>query len=214
MKTLNKPTLSILLVLVFCCTAQAGPIFLFDNISGNSAIDAATGEAQLFVEVIDLGGGQTLFDFFNTGPLASSITDIYFDDGPLLSIAVIDDSDPGVSFSLGASPGNLPSANNASPPFVATIAFSTESNPPAQPNGINPGESLGITFDLIVSNTFDDVITALLDGSLRIGIHVQGFAGGGSESFVNDGIIPAPSAIVLCGLGTAFVGWLRRSRRI
>ena len=59
---------------------------------------------------------------------------------------------------------------------------------------------------------FDDVLSFLDDGGLRIGLHVQGFESGGSQSFVNNGIIPAPGAILLGGIGVGLVGWLRKHR--
>ncbi len=190
----------------------------FDNISGNNAVDAAIGEAQLFVDVTDPGGSQVLFTFFNTGPAASSITDIYFDDGDLMGSASLIDADegiggdPGVDFTEPASPGNLPSANNASPPF-ATAGFSADSDPPVQPNGVDPGESLGILFDLTDTpvGTFANVIAQLTNGDLRIGLHVQGFDGGGSESFVNTPI-PEPHAAVLFAVGALVVGTATRRR--
>ncbi len=75
-------------------TAHAVP-FSFSNISANIVGDAAIGEAQLTVEVTDAGNGQVSFLFDNAGPLASSITDVYFDDGSLLGIASIV-NDPGL----------------------------------------------------------------------------------------------------------------------
>ena len=178
-------------VLAFALTALTAPTpataLGFDCISDNLAGDCAIGEAQLSVDVSDPGGSQVLFTFTNSGPDASSITDVYFDDGALLGIAAIINDPPDVVFSVPATPSNLPSANSASPPFVTTAGFSADSDPPPQPNGVNPGESLGIVFDLIGGLTFADVLADLADGSLRIGIHVQGFATGGSESLVNDG---------------------------
>src|SRR4030042_799941 len=202
--------LSLLLSFVFVFStaicAQAVP-FGFDNISANNVVDAAIGEAQLFVDVT-ASGSQVLFTFGNTGPLASSITDVYFDDGSLLGIASIINS-TGVAFSQFADPGNLPAANNADPDFVTTAGFSADSDAPDQPNGVNPGESLGILFNLQSTQTFADVLSELGDSSLRIGIHVQGFASGGSEAFVNDGPtngngttpVPEPATMLLLGSG-------------
>ncbi len=192
--------------------------FGFENITNNNATDAAIGEAQLFVDVTQgPGANQVLFTFSNTGPAASSITDVYFDDGTLLGIAEVING-PGVNFSQGASPPNLPGANNASPPFQTTAGFLADSDPPTQPNGVNPGESLGILFTLQGGQTLADTLNAIADGSLRIGIHVQGFASGGSESFVNTpngngngGVIPEPSSLAIAGLG--LLGLALKARR-
>jgi len=176
----------------------------------------------LYVQVSDADGGQVLFNFFNAGPDASSITDIYFDDGALANLISIDNSDPGVSFSPGTRPRNLSGANNATPPFATTATLLADSDPSVQPNGVNPGESVGLTFSLAGTQTYNDVLDDLTSTELRIGIHVQGFAGGGSESFVNDGVvngngncvIPAPATIVLSGIGLCIIGWLRRIKTL
>ena len=180
----------------------------FMNISNNIAGDAAIGEAQLTVTVFDAGGGLVGFLFENSGLDASSITDVYFDDGSLFDIASITNTAGLVEFTELASPGNLPSANSASPPFVTTIGFSADSDPPIQPLGVNPGEELTITYSLLGGQTLADVINELNNGTLRIGIHVQGFDSGGSESFVNTGLIPLPPALAmgLVGLVGVAVG--------
>ena len=178
-------------------------------VSNNLAADCATGSAQLAVTVAaGPGASQASFTFTNTGPGASSITDIYFDDGTLLGIASIINGGPGVSFSQGASPGNLPAGNNASPPFDATAGFTADSNPPVQPMGVNPGETVTIIFNLMAGGTLADVLAELADGSLRIGVHVQGYASGGSEAFVNTPLPePAASALLVAGLvGLALAG--------
>ena len=200
----------VLLVSLFFATHSYGDLYSFVNITGNSVADAAIGEAQLFVDVTNAGSGQALFTFINIGPEASSITDVYFDDGTLLGIAAIDNSDAGVQFSQFATPGDLPDGNNASPPFVTTAGFSADSDAPASGNGVNPGESLGITFDLQGGGLFADVLAELGDGRLRIGIHVQAFDDGYSEGFINNGVVPAPTAVLLGSIGLGMVGWLKR----
>lgn len=197
------------LALLGAGSASATTLSFGTCVSNNSAADCATGSAQLAVAVsAGPGLSQVSFAFTNTGASASSLTDIYFDDGTLLGIASIINGGAGVSFSQGASPGNLPAGNNASPPFVATAGFTADSNPPTQPMGVNPGETVTIVFNLMSGGTLQDVLDELADGRLRIGVHVQGYASGGSESFVNTPLPePAASALLVAGLvGLALAG--------
>jgi hypothetical protein len=201
---------------LFAGTLRAD-IYGFENITHTNPVNAAIGEAQLTVEVTSGGSGKVLFTFENSGPSACSITDIYFDSydgGALASIASIDNSDPGVSFSAGAAPPDLPGGNNAVPPFVATANLSSDSDSPVSDNGVGPGEFLGILFNLGTGATFGDVINELNNGSLRIGLHVQSFPDGGSEAFINDGtVVPAPSAALLGMIGLGMTSWLRGWRK-
>ena len=219
-KTNTNPCVPISLAIVVSIVLMiANPLdaisYGFSNITSNNATNTAIGQTQLFVDVNPFLEGA-LFTFDNLGPDASSITDVYFDDGTLLGIALIDDSDPGVSFSQFARPRNLPDGRNASPPFETTAGFSADSDPRVQPNGVNPGESLGILFDLQAGKFFDDVLDDLTSGALRIGIHVQGFANRGSESFVNasyskpkPSTSPMPEPVTMLGVLMA-VGALGR----
>lgn len=207
---------SILGLAVAAIAAVAGSakadMYGFYNITGNSATNASAGEAQLVVDVTDAGGGQVLFTFKNLGPAASSITDVYFDDGnndsnPLASLASIINM-TGVSFSNGASPPNVPGANNVSPAFSAN--FDLDSDSPAQPNGVNPGEELGVKFNLAGGASYADVIDELDAGTLRIGIHVQGFDNGGSEGFVNTKPVPAPGAWLMGAIGLGLITRMKK----
>lgn len=202
------------LLLIFSILLTASTVFAttfsFQNITNNNATNAATGESQLFVNVTDAGSNLVSFYFGNTGPLASSITDIYFDSGPLLSISQINNG-PGVSFSQGASPPDLPGGNTVN--FQATTGLLADSDAPTQPNGVNPGEWVNIITNLVAGSNFNAVLADLADGDLRIGIHVQGFANGGSESFTNNGPKPVPEPATVLLLGAGLIGVTGYSRK-
>ena len=183
----------------------------FYCVTGNNAGNCSTGTAELSVEVTDIGGGQVQFDFeHEAGDGDWSLTDVYFDDGTLLGIASIFGTS-GVDFAQNATPGNLPGGNGAAPPFVATAGFSLNSNSPSLPaSGVDEsGEVLSVIFDLMGGGTFADVVLELTNGDLRIGLHVQSFADGGSESFINNPI-PEPGTAFLLGLGLMGLSARRR----
>ena len=199
MTGLRKILAAWMMITGFSATAAAES-FSFACISSGSAANCATGATQLRVDVLNFSANQTLFQFYNTGAGNSSITDIYFDDGTLLGIAQVNNgpSGSGVSFSPPATPGNLPGGRNADPDFVTTAGFSADSDPPVSSNGVNPGETLGILFNLQSGQSFSSVINALTlagaPGGLRIGLHVQSFSDGSSASFINNinAVSPVP----------------------
>lgn len=223
MNWLTQPSQKILAMAIlgyaatFHPLAQTSTSYGFYAITNNNAGAVVDGEANLSVEVIDLGGSQVRFKFTNNS--TSSITDIYFDDGTLLGIASITDSGSGVDFSQGASPPDLPGGNSISPAFTTTAGFLADSNAPVSANGVGAGEWVAIDFNLISGQDYGDVLAALAlpnsggTGDLRIGIHVQSFpSGGGSEAFINNPTpVPEPEAYAMLLAGLGLVGWrLRR----
>ena len=182
----------------------------FGNITNNGGV-GGNYNSQLSVTVSDDGlpANQVEFIFENDVGLESSITDVYFDDGTLLSLAGISSS-AGVSFAPNASPPNLPGGNTLTNPFQAT--FSADSVPPTTENGVNASnEFLTVRFNLVAGQTFNDVIAALNSEALRVGIHVQAQANGQSNSYVT--FIPLPAGVWAGAAGLAGVlglSWLRR----
>ena len=75
---------------------------------------------------------------------------------------------------------------------------------------------LELTFDLLGGQTYGNVIDDLSTGDLRIGLHVQAFANGGSESFVNNGptsVVPTPSALLLGSIGFGIMHRIRKRKQ-
>lgn len=184
--------------------------YSFSCISNNSATNCATG-AQQFTLNLTQGAGYVDFKFVNLGLSASSITDIYFDwanNAAAFAPGTITDSGAGVDFSWGASPANLPGGQGLTTAFHADLG--ADSNAPTQPNGVNPGEWVSFRFLTGSTSTAEDLFT----GALRVGIHAQGFADGGSESFVAIAApVPEPEAYAMALVGLVAVAGLARRKR-
>lgn len=202
-------TLSVVMVLAALLMAfvpaKAAPgdtyeVTFSSSCTNNNDADVAGSIGQFSVVVTDLGNTGTggapaaSFTFYNIGGFQSSISEVYFDDGVLLGLANVING-PGVNFSIGASPPDLPGGENCEPDFDVTAGFLAESvSRPGgtQANGVNntpTGEYVTVVFDLIAgSESWDNLLAQLQDGTLRIGIHVIGYDGGGSESFVTGGM--------------------------
>ena len=191
--------------------------FNFDCITGNSATDCAILESQLTVSITSTGS-MVKFLFENSGPYASSITDIYFDDPPPLldpwSVNISYPSGGIVAFTEGTeskcSPGSLPGGGNG---FVT--AYCADSDSPTQPNGVNPGESVMLSYTYTGGgDALTGVLAAINAGTFAIGIHVQGFADGGSVSGIMPGQpVPEPASLLLMGGGAVAAAFARRRRK-
>lgn len=201
--------------------ASASITLGFAKITNNGNANVAS---QLSVEVGEESATQVFFTFTNAVGIASSITDVYFDDGSLLGIASISSS-AGVAYNQPASPGNLSGGNAVD--FNTTAGFSADSDSPVSPNGVDSStEWVKIIFNLINGKTYADTLAAIalananpgvdVDGGLRIGLHVQSIGTtGGSDSYVST-TVPEPTSIVVWSLlagGSAGIAVARRRRR-
>jgi hypothetical protein len=224
------------LVSLLGVSRSEGAVYHFTNITNNNATDVATGIAQMWVDVTD-GGTTTIdsntfnvanFTFYNDGPNASSITDLYFDDGSLLNFGSVIDG-PGTSFTVGASPGELPGGGGWNWNQEGGMHFSVDSDEPPPESGVNPDEYVTIRFVLQDGLDYSDTIAAIdasfanlyqdIPGALRVGIHVQAFDGDGSESFVTAPsrgfipVVPEPGTMAMWALGLALCGTTGYFRR-
>ena len=206
----SKLTVALLAVCALCVAlaapASAVVTYAFDHIEepGDDAAalaNGAIGEAQMRVDVAPYDQDRVIFTFRNIGPQDSTITDVYFDRGSLLGAAEIVNP-TGVLFSNPAKPAQLSGAD-----FVAD--FSAGSSPPPVPNGVDPGETLAIIFNLDPDTTLADILAAIGSRELSIGFKVQGFDSEGSESF----IVPEPAVMWLLGTALIVLGLLGRKRK-
>lgn len=147
----------------------------FGCISDNSAQNCATGEDQLSLEVTAGATGLVNFAFSNSGPNASSLRAVYFEDQTSTLLdgmdSILDGS--GVDFDFDADPFDLPFSDDADPDFEAS--FSAGAVSPVSVNGVDPGENLTILAELAPGSTFEAIEAAILGGSLRVGLFAAGF---------------------------------------
>jgi hypothetical protein len=198
--------------------ASAGPVFNFYRITDNSSLGDIGGQFEMEVDAGLVGTNDVPgvhFTFRNMVGTASSITDIYFDDGTLLAGPTVESQTLGVNFASGATPRELPGANAVE--FDTTQGFSADSNPAVAPNGINAStESLILGFTLQGTQTVDDTINALATGALRVGLRVQALPDEDSDGYVNGAaVVPLPAAawMGMSLLGSVGGAGLYRRRR-
>lgn len=185
--------------------------YSFSKITNNGSTDVAS---QLVMDVTQSGAGA-LFTFYNNVGIASSITDIYFDQGNsnlFSSIVMFNDSGLGVSFDSSASPANLPSGNT----IGFTSDFSGDSNSPVMSKGVNVlGEWVSFMGTLGSGMSFEGLLASLANGEFRVGLHVQSILNGYSDSFVNNppAHTPLPGAVWLLGSALAGFGVVTKRRK-
>ncbi len=149
---------------------------------------------------MDVSNGENVaeFTFHNDSTVQSCITNIYFDDGPIIGATMNIINGPGTLFAEDG-PNNMPGGEDIF--FDADREFNVGAEPPPSSNGINYiGIGEWATVELILDGfTLLDVLTALDLGTLRVGVHIQDFTDGSSESAVN--LVPEPATMCLLGLG-------------
>lgn len=189
----------------------------FTRITNNSPVNVAS----QFLAVLSQVSGQpnrVVFTFSNSAAIASSISEIYYDNrnsAPLQSL-LSPLQQTGCHFTAGsASPGNLPGGNAIG--FNATRAFSADAvgNPSV---GLDTAaDRLSMTFQLKSGFTFNNVVNALNNGDLRLGLHVRAINPpqspcDWSDSFVSTvAVVPLPPA---AWAGLATLGGIVSVRRL
>jgi hypothetical protein len=225
-------------------SACPAAIYSFNPISTSSGVATAnTVGHQIIMEVTNAGwdnGNQVVdFKFTNQVGFQSSVTDIYFQDGPLLGARMVLAESTGVNYSdIGVKPANLPGWNTLSPIFKTTAGFSADASTPN--TGLNSaGDWVTFRFTMINHHTYDEVLAALANGfnspgdvwdangidkaggllGLRVGIHVSAIGPSSkSDSFLNGAqiaAVPEPATLTIWGIGAglALLGGARLRRK-
>ena len=178
-------------------SAAPASAFSFGNITGGATPGDAYANSFTF-DVLNQGS-SVLFKITNPGNAAAPsmfISQVLFDDNGYLSTPWVNFGNFGtVAFSGGASNAQLPQGGNN---FTTDYSF-TRNPGNGNANGIQAGEKLGLAF---VGN-YDNVVTALNNGSLRLGLHVQALPNGASDSYISSNTQDTPEPLTMLAAGAA-----------
>jgi hypothetical protein len=194
-------------------SAAPASAFSFGNIVGGDTVGDAYVNDFSF-DVTDGGSNNVLFKIANNNTSVAGIFigSVYFDTGSntnLLSALGVNSSNTGtVNFQDNGTANMAQSAN-------ITSAWSTDfsaTKTGGASNGVQTGEILGLSF----AGNYNNVISALNAGTLRLGLHVQGI-NGGSDTFLssssgNTQDTPEPLTMLAAGVAVGFGTMFKKQR--
>jgi hypothetical protein len=194
-------------------SAAPASAFSFGNIVGGDTVGDAYVNDFSF-DVTEGGSNNVLFKIANNNTSVAGIFigSVYFDTGSntnLLSALGVNSSNTGtVNFQDNGTANMAQSAN-------ITSAWSTDfsaTKTGGASNGVQTGEILGLSF----AGNYNNVISALNAGTLRLGLHVQGI-NGGSDTFLssssgNTQDTPEPLTMLAAGVAVGFGTMFKKQR--
>jgi hypothetical protein len=192
-------------------SAAPASAFNFSNIPGGDPVGDAY--APNFGFTVASQGGLVVFDIFNFGNAAAPnmfIGGVFIDDNGYLSTPWSGVSNVGqVRFSGGASKAQLPQGGKS---FSTDYAFFSD-NGNGNALAVQANEKLGLSF----TGNYNNVLAALADGSLKIGLHVQALPNGASDSYIsslsgNTENTPEPLTMLAAGAAVGFGTMFKKQR--
>jgi hypothetical protein len=211
--TLVKSLLAVVgVAAVSAVSAAPAWAFSFSNIAGGDTVGDAYVNSFTF-DVLNQGS-SVFFHILNSGDVAAPsmfISKLFFDDDyGYLSEPSLYGSSSQVRFSGGASNDRLPQGGND---FTTDYAFSYQTGA-NNVFGIQGGEILG---GLKFTGNYNNVIAALKDGTLKIGLHVQALPNGASDSYIssssgNTQDTPEPLTMLAAGAAIGFGTMFKKQR--
>ncbi|MEP6517112.1 PEP-CTERM sorting domain-containing protein [Microcoleus vaginatus FACHB-2002] len=201
---------------VSALSAAPASAFSFGNIAGS---DNQYGDAyfkDFSFDVTDGGADNVIFKIANnTSAAGMFIGGVYFDTGSnsnLLSAFGVDVGNTGTVNFEDSGTANMAQSGNLS-------AWSTDfsaTKKGAASNGVHGGEVLGLSF----TGNYNNVVSALNAGTLRLGLHVQGIGPKAeySDSFVstisaaNTEATPEPLTMLAAGAAVGFGTMFKKQR--
>jgi hypothetical protein len=219
--TMKSPLNLIKSLLAVACVAAVSAVSAapasainFINITGGDSVGDAY--ANSFGLTVENQGGLAVFNIFNFGsPSASDmfIAGVFFDDNGSLSsssapwVNVNNFND--VRFSGGASKAQLPQGGKS---FTTDYAFFSD-NGAGNARAVQAGDKLGLAF----AASYNNVMTGLTEGTLKVGLHVQGLPNGASDSYIssssgNTQDTPEPLTMLAAGAAVGFGTMFKKQR--
>ena len=190
----------------------------FTRITNNASENVAS---QLGLTIQEVDGDDSVVDFVLTNAVGiqSAISEIYVDNGQptgedLESGSIFEQI--GTDFLWGeAEPPDLPGGETLDDPFDVTFSLlgDAQGNPS---RGIDTNaDRLTVRFVYKFGTSFSDLVDALNDEALRVGLHVRSIGDEEeSDGFVSGPptVIPLPTSAGLASLALAGLGVRRRRR--
>ena len=212
--TLVKSILAVVGVTALSALSAApASAFGFGNIMGGDTV----GDAYVNDFSFDVSGDgdNVLFKIANNNTSVPGIFigSVYFDTGNnagLLSAFGLDAGNTGTVDFKDNGTANMSQSANLTTPW-STDFSATKSG--GASNGVQTGEALGFSF----AGNYNNVVSALNAGSLRLGLHVQGI-NGGSDTFVsssssgNTENTPEPLTMLAAGAAVGFGTMFKKQR--